>query len=806
MDRTRVSVLFGMVAAMMSLSVSAEECLPLNVGEVVVPVGVNRKWTFAGATPDCTIKSVWGTPGPVSLRCYDKGGAGSFTMGRDFGDLDCTGFDEFVLFFNNRGSELTAALTLDTDVGKRTSATAHIAGDWHSSWTELVVPLKGATSISNLRVALTFTKGGRAGAEIYVHGLLLRNAGEFTAFLKHWNRFSKLKWEGLIQPDGFKPQFTVSYGLFFGDDDVAAYREKYGDQFAARLDEWKTSPPPEPVIDSSIYASECAPLHVCEKYKKAFGRPCVALRQTCGALSFAALVTKDRELMRLAARYALTIASCGSWNDNTMGDIVGGGVWPAFTPSGVALELAFALDCAGEMLTPRGRDYVLKALMLKGVAPITYSMWARDFAWESNQGMVFLRGKMASLLVFDQVWPRVGPMLTTTKAEADEVMDSLFRPDGSYMESYAYMAYTIGCAAPLYEMYAHVSGKPLTKILPENLARSGGFADVIASTSRNPQRPIISIGEAHGWQHMEPLSAAFMAAAVPDSMWVNLYKGISAKELEKWYPYTGQGYGIRLRGLNKLAAAGRKAEPRPLVVLTESGLTSSTRSLRDELVKIVMVGDSLGMGKKHNDSGSFVLEYAGESFATDMPVYSGLYTEAQYHNMLVPITEGGRLANSLLFSDPTLYRVPEKRNSQRPQATGDAGSFSGTMDASDAWEDKYFRKSMRTIQSPTSEVVTITDDYELGSAATGLAFVWVTYLPAETKGGKVLITADNGARAELTIPDAATVEIERFSPGTEVIKGMSLPKDHKCSRIIIRKAADPGAQGRMEVRVRLFGP
>ena len=36
--------------------------------------------------------------------------------------------------------------------------------------------------------------------------------------------------------------------------------------------------------------------------------------------------------MRLAARYALSVATCGSWNDNALNDIVGGGVWPGFHP------------------------------------------------------------------------------------------------------------------------------------------------------------------------------------------------------------------------------------------------------------------------------------------------------------------------------------------------------------------------------------------------------------------------------------------------------------------------------------------
>ena len=798
------SLATAVLAVLLSLSMAAAEVVPLNVGEVLVPTGGNSLWTFTGATKDCAIKSVYGTPGPMSLRHYAKTGTASFTMSRDFAALDCTGFDEFIFYFNNRGEKVKVSVTLETDAGQRQSAVTDIASDWSLSWTELQVPLEGAKTINSLSVAIALEKEGLASTGFFVHGLMLRNTAEFAAFRKHWDRFSELKWDGLLQPESFEPSFKVSYGLFFDDADVEEYRAKYGEGYQERLEkEWNKETTPEAVIDEAIYAGEGARQHLCEKYIKVFGRPGISLRQGANYSAFAALVTQDKGLMRKAARYALSIASFDSWNDRTMNDIVGGGVWPAFTPGGVALSLAATLDWAGEMLTGRGRNYVLKAMMLKGVAPISYSMWARSFGWHSNQGMVFLRGKMGALLVFDKVWPRVDPMVQNTKADADYVMNNLFRPDGSYMESYAYMSYTISVTAPLYEMYAHMSGKPLTEVLPENLSKSGGFADVICSTNRHPDRAIIASGQAHNWKSMRPLWAAFMAAAVPDSMWVNLYKRIGEDEMDKWYPYPGLGHGIRLQKLNELAAASEEAEPQPLVVLKDSGLASSTRYLNGEPVKIVIVGDAAGMGKKHYDVGSFVLEFAGDTFAMDMPVYTGLYTEAQYHNMLVAIGADGRFTNSLYFTDSSLRRDADRRNSQRPEATGDPTSFSGKVNPTVCWEQENLQKWVRTIESPTPDIVTIADEYQLGTSATGVAFIWVTYLPVELQGDRVLITSEYGGRAELTIPPGCDVEVEKLNPGAAALKGMALPEDHECTRIIIRKAGEPNATGRLEIAVKL---
>ncbi len=795
-----IGVLPGVVAVLLSLNVGASELIPLNVGEVLIPTGDKELWTFTGATKDCAIKSVYGTG--VSLRHYAKTGTGSFTMSRHFQDLDCTGFDDFIFYFNNAHEKVNVTVTLETDAGQRKSAVAGVSASEYVSWTELAVPLEGAEGISSISITIAFEKEGLAGGGLMVHGLMLRNTREFAAFRKHWERFSELKWDGMLQPESFEPKFKLSYGLFFNDADVEEYRSKYRESYESRRASLEDSPAPEFFIDNAMYAGGGTRQHLCERYMEAFGGP-YGLPDTGNYLAFSALVAQDKGLMRMAARYALTIASFGSWNDCTMRDIVGGGVWPAFAPSGVALSLAFTLDCAGEMLTPQGRNYVLKALMLKGVGPITYSMWARGFAWHSNQGMVFLRGKMASLLVFDKVWPRVDPIVQNTKAEADECMNNIFRPDGSYMESYTYMAYTISCTAPLYEMYACMSGKKLADVLPENLSRSGAFADVVCSTNRHPDRAIITFGQASSWRMMHPFRAAFMAAAVPDSMWVNLYNRISEAEIGKSYPDANMGLGIRLQKLNALAVAGEEAKPQPLVVLKDSGLVSSTRYLDGQPVKIVMVGDAIGVGKKHYDVGSFVLEFAGDTFAMDMPVFSGIYAEAQYHNVLVAVTAEGRLTNSLYFTDGRLYSNADKRNSQRPEATGDEKTFSGKINPSASWEAENLKKWVRKIESPTPDVVRIIDEYQLGSSAQGVAFIWITYLPVEVKGDRVLITGEYGGRAELTIPPGCEVEIEKCDPGASVIAGMALPKGHQCSRIIIRKDGEANAEGRLEVEVRL---
>lgn len=120
----------------------------------------------------------------------------------------------------------------------------------------------------------------------------------------------------------------------------------------------------------------------------------------------------------------------------------------------------------------------------------------------------------------------------------------------------------------------------------------------------------------------------------------------------------------------------------------------------------------------------------------------------------------------------------------------------------DSWEDDYFLRWERTIESPTPEAITITDEYELGSEPTGVGFTWVTTLPAEVGGDAVVITGDYGSRCELTWNDGCTAAVERFTPADAVYEGMFIDEGREFSRIRIHRE---GKEGVVIVNAKLSG-
>jgi len=156
------------------------------------------------------------------------------------------------------------------------------------------------------------------------------------------------------------------------------------------------------------------------------------------------------------------------------------------------------------------------------------------------------------------------------------------------------------------------------------------------------------------------------------------------------------------------------------------------------------------------------------------------------------------------LSDSILYHQSPERNSMRPEAKGDEEKFRATVDASKSWAPEYFGKWIRSIDSPNPNELTISDDYTLGSNATGVAFIWNTYLACKVEGNKIAVSGEYGSKCEITAPEDCAITLDEFSPGAEALKGMALPLDHKCTRIIIKKAGAANEDGQIQIKVKLI--
>lgn len=77
-----------------------------------------------------------------------------------------------------------------------------------------------------------------------------------------------------------------------------------------------------------------------------------------------------------------------------------------------------------------------------------------------------------------------------------------------------------------------------------------------------------------------------------------------------------------------------------------------------------------------------------------------------------------------------------------PRGTGGAVRFSATIDAAPGWE-KHYRRRVRTWSSPSPDVLTIHDDYELVYGGS-VEFLWQTKLDVRVEGQRIVVRGQRG--------------------------------------------------------------
>ncbi|MBP7053152.1 MAG: heparinase II/III family protein [Phycisphaerae bacterium] len=732
--------------------------VPINIAEAIIEpfwtpeLSGLAKWRIeSGAGHGLRIRQNWSA---VDFEWASKPQAGpALRMTRDF-CVDCSAYDHLLVRLS-LPKDCVLRVIAQTDKGER----AFVSEPAVEKRAEYAIDLRGATRIDSL--TLEIEAGAEGSAAGWLRWIGLQNTMLLPRYFAQWD-YSGMRWDAYIRDDGFSPSFAPRYGIFLTAEELEKLRSEHREAVEKEGRSRYT--------DLAAAARECRPEQGIHEFVKSGGSTSAHTRvrdesqaKLPGSTQWAvaALVLRDAELLRMAARYALCLALSEHWETGFM-SVFPGGPWEdrAFRRSYTAEDVATILDLAGEVFTDAGRNYLMRRLAEEGVGPINYVTWRHEYIFHCNQLAYFNTGRMSAYLVLEREWPRVKPYADLAYRDAIDNLETVIEPDGGTLEGPSYFSPIARENYTVLKLYARARGRDVSELVPDVLKRTSDYAAVVASTTTDD---VIAICDSGASFREDSLS--ILAELMPQSCWATM--------------------------LNKqLVREGRPAleppgPPLPAYVeLPNTGYIASTRWLGDDLVKILVLGNKAGAGHAHEDKGSFVLEYAGETFATDLgicdyedPIHA-IYKHCQRHNMLVPVGTSERACPQ----NPLPFDV-------KPAGQGDEQAFHATLDATAGWGGCY-RKWVRRWDSPSPEVLTIRDEYELGKG-TGVESYWQTKLPVERQGSTVTIRGARGV-ATLTVPDDCTICIEE----------LPLAEGDKHSRIAIRKEA---TQGTLEVVAR-FSP
>ena len=628
-------------------------------------------------------------------------------------EFSCKGYDTMICVANpTQGTKLR--IDVETDRGIR-------SGEWivkKPYRDEYLIPLNGAQTIRKITFQV-FDEGRNKATSGTLLWMGLQNKAELDRLLEQRKQFASQPMDVFLAPRGTIPAFKGRANLLAPAKELEKLQAAYQKRKKELGRDFITDPTlkdyhPEALLSDTLpYANAQMFGRIRDD-----GRRFMSVR----ALLEKGLVTKNPEFMNMAVRTALVYALTPNWDSMFLSVFPDSG-WDqrVFSHSAVTLNIALVLDYAYDLLSPAGRSLLEKRIAVEGLGQINYNIWKYAYLFGNNQLAVFTAGRVAAYLILEKTQSWNGPRIKKyTELAMEELFDSIAKlvyEDGSYLEGPMYFTYTMANLQNVLDMYASARNKSVAEILPEKLKNLGVFADTCISTDRRGGLIPFSSGQqviAHNKIGSSVLQ--FLALAAPNSQWVTLYWNETPKKLPWDKPH------LSLRSRHALVPKG-PIKPNPLSVLPTMGVMASTRFYEGETVKMLLIGTKAQTrSHRHNDRGSFVLEFAGDTYAADPGGQSystagaGLVKRSDYHNMLVP---GDMPDNELeAVAKANVY----------PVGTGDEKSFHAEiLPAPSSYN--YFTDWKRTIDSPVPNRFVIRDDYKLTPGRKSARFLWITELP-----------------------------------------------------------------------------
>ncbi|WP_273324532.1 heparinase II/III family protein [Vallitalea guaymasensis] len=676
--------------------------------------------------------------------------------------VDCTKFDKLILAINSP-SKSRVKIIADTDNG----IIEQLSDEFTDFSEEIQLNLGNSKKINKIIIEIYSNEDGyQAG---HFKWIMLQNSDLLKEYLEQYNNYDS-EWTGYLKDENYDPEFKPTYNLIVDEEELKNLRNYHmvhekltgKSMYADYVEELKHAIPENMIHDYVIFWTDQRFARTRDYMKR--------LTLKGPLLASAGLILKDKSLLRLAARYAMSLAMCTNWNDSFITEFKAG-YWEhrAFVKAVICYEISMVLDLAGEMFTDLGRDLILRRLGEEAIGGINYITWKHDYIFDNNQLVWFTYGRMLAYAVLEQHFNHVKPYTDIAYKELVENIDNIIFEDGAYGEGPNYYNCIGDNANFATYIYAKLRGLEFKDIVPEKIMKTADFVECLQSTV--PSQDVIPVCD--GEPRFKKPTLAYMAYLLPNSHWSTiLHKSLNREEK---IPSDILAFKF-IREFDKKDIINRS-----FISLPEMGSVSSLRKLDDQWLKIFVFGNKANVDHAHEDKGSFVIEFCNETFAMDpgsgsySSEVSNLVKQAYRHNTSVP------------YGNLEKRPQPERPNTKdiKVIANGDERSFNGKVDLSYTWRE-FFNEYTREYISPTPDELIIKEKYDLKKGE-GIDFGWSTQLDVKAEEKQVVISGDKG-EAVITIPEDVSVEITelRLFDENSIQKRISFKKSCKKGELVIK--------------------
>lgn len=736
---------------------------PVNPAEAVLAaffdpgLSPEKEWTLTPAPEARGVRTIFGYTLGVAWDALPPGAVGvtwSWT-----GRLDLTRYDGLYLVASF-GTAVTLRWSACVDGRRQTIA----EGRGQDAFHDYAGPFTGRV-LEDLRLELIADTNATGTFSLYYLG------AHHSGRLRDWLAFEAPDvypedWPEFIKPEAQWGEWKPATGLCFGAEDLDGLRQKLAcepyralaDTFRRQAREWLNSKPEDDI--RQFLRCGPPPFAYGARDRDRGEAPWRRMEQC----AFFGLLDRDPDLVRLAARYAVSLAHVGHWCEGYTEHAFPGSAanYRAFFQGMVAASLSCAMDWIGLALTPHAVEALRHALWFKALAPLHYDFARYDYIYEMNQACLLGAGRISVLLALRHGWTprRVDWLIDRAEQDLNECAHRIVHADGGYGEGPGYFFATLNGLLFSYLQLGRFRGRPVAAMAPPGLQHAADYYGLFVATAQPAARLMVSDNTT---PVLDGDALAMLAAATGDPRWNRLLvERLTVADPEAASlcprPYLTRG-SVRalIFGPDDLS---RQAPAVPVFgTHAGAGHACSCRPTPHGPVRFNLCGAAADEGHSHEDKGALILEAFGEALLIDRgtPIYSdpavGLLKMARFHNLVTPEDGQGQCCRQI---NP----CPKPA---APEGRGDDRRVRLRIATTPAWPPEIVRRAVRVVASDDPLHLTLIDLFDLAVEAP-VVFHLHTYAPVALDGHTATCAAERSVlRVTWEWPAAfATAEAELY--------------------------------------------
>ncbi len=419
-------------------------------------------------------------------------------------------------------------------------------------------------------------------------------------------------------------------------------------------------------------------------------------------LAFIGFIEKDINMLKMAARYALSLA-CDEYWCLTEKETVPGITWHhrSFSESYCAYGISVVLEFAGSIMTWHGRNILYDALIMKGLPRMDADFKTMEYIYHMNQGLAFSTGYAYSLITLAKRYPRYKKRVLEIEEDINEMIEKCINPDGGMFEGPGYWDYTMQMYLNTACILSKYHGQSIAEYVGHKTDKTSDFALIMA----NENNQMRTVGDC-GRRPYNSITSYFLAEITQNPKWIKFV--VNERKKPQGNNYGGLGLCYLIFAKNNTIIEKKLENKDIFINLPDTGYTYLKRG-DDEFFAI----SGRSFSHCHPDKGSFMIDYKGDPVLIDRGMCrydegeADKISESRAHNMAVPVVDGIVMCQNSQHGYGAEILKSEYKD----------GKFIWISNNNNVWDKTIVKKNIRTIYSDRPFQYIVTDEFEFTKAA-----------------------------------------------------------------------------------------